>query len=176
MTSFSIKAPIHELIQKSLSNVVKNIFSPSKLGWLSTCFPKVINCMTTEKLINHTFAEQISDGDFDFLQSRLLQVEILDASLYVALSFDNNKIICSHFDSQSIEADVTLSIDTANAISLIQQEIDPDTLFFQRKLKINGDTELAHHVKNTIDTLDPEIIPSFVIKMIAEYKNRVLID
>lgn len=176
MTSFSIKVPIPELIHKSLSSVVKNIFSPSKLGWLSARFPKVINCMTTEKLINHAFAEQISDGDFDFLQSRLLQIEILDASLYVGLSFDNNKIICTHFDSQSIEADATLSIDTANAISLIQQEIDPDTLFFQRKLKINGDTELAHHVKNTIDTLDPEVIPSFVMKMVSEYKKRVLID
>jgi predicted lipid carrier protein YhbT len=57
----------------------------------------------------------------------------------------------------------------------VQQEVDPDTLFFQRKLKINGDTELAHHVKNTIDTLDPEVIPGFMLTLMEQYKLRAFV-
>ena len=153
---------------------VKKLVSPPAIGWVSTKVPSTINCIATQMIINHTFCEQIADGDFDFLQNRMLQIEILDAGLYVGLSFNQNKITCTHFDNTSIEADATLSIDTPNAISLIQQQVDPDTLFFQRKLKINGDTELAHNVKNTIDTLDPEVIPKLLMKFIVEYKERVL--
>jgi len=157
-----------------VSSFVKKLVSPPTIGWISTKVPSTINCIATQKIINHTFCEQITDGDFDFLQNRLLQIEILDAGLYVGLSFNQNRIICTHFDNTAIEADATLSIDTPNAISLIQQQVDPDTLFFQRKLKINGDTELAHNVKNTIDTLDPEVIPKLLMRFIVEYKERVL--
>jgi len=103
------------------------------------------------------------------------QVPDIEAGLFVGLSCSHNRIICNHFDSKACTSDATLSIDTLNAINLIQQEVDPDTLFFQRKLKINGDTELAHHVKNTIDTLDPEVIPAFMLTIMDKYKMRVLL-
>ncbi|HFB66513.1 MAG TPA: sterol-binding protein, partial [Aeromonadales bacterium] len=74
----------------------------------------------------------------------------------------------------SLESDVTLSIATEDAISLVQQEIDPDTLFFQRKLKISGDTDLAHHIKNTMDTLDLNSLPGVLMKLMAFYKENIL--
>ena len=104
----------------------------------------------------------------------MLQIEILDANLFVGLTYVQNKVICNHFASDAIESDVKLSVDTLNAIKLIQQEVDPDTLFFRRKLKISGDTELAHHVKNTIDTLNPDLIPPMFMKLLAEYRARFL--
>jgi len=172
MSILSLTSTAH----KSVGSFVKNLIKPQNLGWISTKFPETFNCITTQKIINKTFSEQIADGDFDFLQGRLLQIEILDANLYVGLSFNNNRIICTQFSNIATQADATLSIDTPNAISLVQQEIDPDTLFFQRKLKIKGDTELAHHVKNTIDTLDPEVIPNIIMKLVSEYKQRVLTE
>jgi len=172
MSLLSTPAKIHQ----SFGLKVKELVKPEKLAWVATKLPKTLNCLATQQIINTAFSEQIADGDFEFLQERTLQIEILDAKLYLVLSYNQNKIICSHFSDNQIDSDATLSIDTANAIKLIQQEVDPDTLFFQRKLKINGDTELAHHVKNTIDTLDPEVIPSFVMKLITEYKQKVLTD
>lgn len=161
-------------LQQSLEPVLAKFIKPKNLSRIATRLPDRLNNMVVEKLVNSTFAEQISEGDFDFLENRLLQVEIIDAGLFVGLSYDQNKIICKHFSRYSLQADVTLSIESSDAIQLVQQEVDPDTLFFQRKLKINGDTELAHHVKNTIDTLDPEVIPSFVLKLISNYRLRVL--
>ncbi len=166
--------PLATNTDKSLGSLLRSLVSPQKLGWMSTKMPETLNCIVTQKIINRTFSEQISDGDFNFLQNKLLQIEILDAGIYIGLSFNNNRIICTHFNNLSIQADATLSIDTPDAISLVKQEIDPDTLFFQRKLKINGDTELAHHVKNTIDTLDPEVIPDILLKLVSEYKIRIL--
>ena len=36
---------------------------------------------------------------------------------------------------------------------------DPDTLFFQRRLSIEGDTELGLEVKNLMDNIEFEQLP-----------------
>ncbi len=38
--------------------------------------------------------------------------------------------------------------------ALAAREADPDTLFFNRRLVVQGDTEIALLVKNTLDTID----------------------
>lgn len=161
-------------LQQRLEPLLVKLVKPQTLSRFVTRLPHRLNSLVVEKLVNSAFAEQIGDGDFDFLEGRLLQVEIIDAGLFVGLSYEKNKLTCKHFSRNSHQADVTLSIESSHAIQLIKQEVDPDTLFFQRNLKINGDTELAHRVKNTIDTLDPEVIPSFVLKLVSNYKLRVL--
>ncbi len=151
-----------------------DLFKPKQLTKIAKSLPFKLNAILIEKIANKVLFEQIKQADFDFLQNKTLQVTILDADLKLGLSFKNNKITCIHFSEQAFPADVTLAVNTSDAISLIKQEVDPDTLFFQRKLKIQGDTELAHHIKNTIDTLDPNVIPNFILKLISEYKARVL--
>ncbi|MGO2436765.1 MAG: ubiquinone anaerobic biosynthesis accessory factor UbiT, partial [Serratia proteamaculans] len=37
---------------------------------------------------------------------------------------------------------------------------DPDTLFFQRRLQIEGDTELGLYVKNLMDAIELEAMPA----------------
>lgn len=160
----------------TVGSLVSKLLSPEKLSWVATKLPMKLNCLVIGQVINSVFAEQIAEGDFDFLEDQQLQIEVLDADLFVAISFSENKIQCTHFASHATESDASLSIDTGNAIKLIQQEIDPDTLFFHRKLKISGDTELAHQVKNTIDTIDPEVIPGLLMRLISEYKQRILGD
>ncbi len=168
-------AAVTSHLQQTLDPVVSRFIKPRILSSIATRMPRKLNYIVVEKLLNNAFAEQIGEGDFEFLEGRVLQVEIIDANLFIGLSFNHNKIICNHFNNLACTSDATLSIDTLNAINLVQQEVDPDTLFFQRKLKINGDTELAHHVKNTIDTLDPEVIPGFMLKLMEQYKLRAFV-
>ncbi len=160
--------------ESKLTLLISKLISPARLVKIATKMPLIVNQRVIDKLLNQLFFEQIQDGDFDFLSQRQLQVEVIDAKLFVGLSFNNGKIGCHHFSAESINADATLSINSFDAILLAEQQVDPDTLFFQRKLKIRGDTELAHHVKNTIDTLDPDVVPKFLVKLIGFYKQYVL--
>ncbi len=161
-------------IQQTLNPVLEKFVQPQILSRLATGLPRRLNFAIVQKILNTAFAEQLAEGDFNFLSGRRLQIEIIDAGLFIGLGHSQNKLSCLHFDHHACQSDVTLSVDALNAISLIQQEVDPDTLFFQRKLKIKGDTELAHHVKNTIDTLDPETIPQVIMKTISLYRQQVL--
>ena len=157
----------HRLMPK-----LSSLLAPNNLGKLATKVPLRFNQKLVEFFLNKAFEEQIEDGDFEFLQGEELLIEFIDAKIFVGISFADNQLVCSYFDSVAINSTATLSINTYDAIQLIEQEIDPDTLFFQRKLKIRGNTELAHQAKNTIDTLDQSKIPSFIIKLANFYKNK----
>lgn len=163
------------VIQKNqLESLLIKIAAPLNLGHFVNMMPQVFNKMLVEKILNEAFSEQIIDGDFDFLFQNTIQLEITDANIFIALNFDNNKLRCVHFNNFSIESEASLSIESINAIRLIQQEIDPDTLFFQRQLTIEGNTELAHQMKNSIDTFNPDLIPTVVMKLLSEYLEKVL--
>ena len=162
-------------LKQTVEPALIRLVTPENLAQIAINLPSRLNFFVVQELLNRTFDEQISDGDFSFLEGRRLQIKVLDAELFVVLSYCNHKIVCLHLSSYPIESDVILSIATEDAIGLIQQQLDPDTLFFQRKLKISGDTDLAHQVKNTIDTLDPENIPQWVLKIISKYNQKVFV-
>ena len=53
--------------------------------------------------------------------------------------------------------------DRANDLILIAaRKEDPDTLFFQRRLRIEGDTELGLNVKNLMDSIDLDTMPALL--------------
>jgi predicted lipid carrier protein YhbT len=49
---------------------------------------------------------------------------------------------------------VVIGAGARDFLRLANREADPDTLFFDRKLSIEGDTELGLLLKNTLDTID----------------------
>jgi len=169
----SIPVPVKQFNHRIEGFVTKSL-SPSIISSIVTKLPLSFNGKLIEFACKHIFEEQLEEGEFDFLKDKNIAVHLIDAKLTIGLGFDGRKLTCNHFDSESFEADAQLSIDVSDAIALIKQEIDPDTLFFQRKLKISGDTELAHHVKNTIDTIDPEKVPTPLLKAIDLYRSKVL--
>ncbi|MES2300385.1 MAG: SCP2 sterol-binding domain-containing protein [Pseudomonadota bacterium] len=54
----------------------------------------------------------------------------------------------------SVDPDLTIAASAADFWLLAQRREDPDTLFFNRRLVMEGDTELGLMVKNTLDGID----------------------
>ena len=52
------------------------------------------------------------------------------------------------------ELDLTLSASAYDFVLLARRQEDPDTLFFSRRLSMEGDTELGLLVKNTMDAIE----------------------
>ncbi|MNT73963.1 SCP-2 sterol transfer family protein [compost metagenome] len=61
--------------------------------------------------------------------------------------------------AETAKADVTIRGNWREFLLLASRQEDPDTLFFRRRLVIEGDTELGLTLKNLIDSLDPEVLP-----------------
>lgn len=118
-----------------------------------------------ERVLKHLMAEQIEMGDFDFLQDRWLQISITDMGLNFFLSFKDDRLILGNDISQ---ADVIFSGDSKEFILLASRSEDPDTLFFQRRLMIEGDTELGLYIKNSIDGIDFDNWPSWLNQLVQK--------
>ena len=111
--------------------------------------------------LKSVFKEALEDGDFEFLQDKWLKISITDLGLDWWLSYDQDQLIMAS-PNQMVAEDVSFSATGDDLILIAGRKQDPDTLFFQRRLKIEGDTELGLEVKNLIDAIDLDQLPSSI--------------
>jgi Putative lipid carrier protein len=110
-------------------------------------------------ILQRIFKEALSDGDFDFLESRFLKVSVDDLQLSCFISLQQGKLLVQeHCDV----CDVSFAAGLNDLILIAGRKEDPDSLFFQRRLRIEGDTELGLEVKNLIDSLDLDELPKII--------------
>lgn len=106
--------------------------------------------------LERLFRDSVADGDLDFLAGRCLAIEIEDAGWRWPVSLHDG---CLAVRDRGYPADVTIRGQSPAFLAIAGRFEDPDTLFFQRRLIIEGDTELGLGVKNFLDGLDEERFP-----------------
>ncbi|ELR66157.1 Putative lipid carrier protein [Photobacterium marinum] len=122
------------------------------------------------------FKEALEDGDFEFLEDRWLKVEVRDLGLRWHISYQDEKLVVSEHVEQE---DVSFSGDCNDLVLIAARKEDPDTLFFQRRLRIEGDTELGLEVKNLMDSIDLDSLPApvkFVLEQSADFIQKGMQD
>lgn len=122
------------------------------------CIPNVIQHNALLTLLNTIFKESITDGDFNFLNNKWLKISIDDLGLTWHISYSHNQLIMPP-NNYNPTVDVSFTANGDDLLLIAARKEDPDTLFFQRRLKISGETELGLEVKNLIDSIDIEQLP-----------------
>lgn len=90
------------------------------------------------------------------LEGRALRIEVSDAGLCFDYTWRSHAFRAS--DHADRTPDLTIRANAWDFHQLIQRDEDPDTLFFSRRLVMEGDTELGLLVKNTLDSLDMDVL------------------
>ena len=143
---------------------------PKVLALPTSLVPFSIQQKLLLQLLEHVFCEAIEDGDLEFLQGKWLKVAVTDLQLTWYLSFENNRLVIA----ENCESEDVVFSGSANEFILIAgRKEDPDTLFFQRRLSIQGDTELGLEIKNLLDNIDFDNLPSFAQKALDHFSNFV---
>lgn len=117
--------------------------------------PFALKQRALEQMLAWQFRQALEEGELDFLEGRWLQIDVPDLGLQWFTSVEDNKLIVR----QSAQADVTFRADSHYLLMIAARKQDPDTLFFQRHLIIEGDTELGLYVKNLMDAIDLDTMP-----------------
>lgn len=115
------------------------------------------------RLLNQHLAQTLADGDFDFLEGRCLAVYVIDFSLTQKISLHAGRFVSA---TGAASSDVTIAANSADLLALLNGNEDPDTLFFQRRLQISGDTELGLTAKNRLDAFDKQQLPAWMRRSI----------
>lgn len=108
-----------------------------------------------ERVAARVFAEPLHEGAFDLLQGHWLRLQVADLGLAWHVTCEGRQLKLA----ADGKVDVTIRGNWREFLLLASRQEDPDTLFFRRRLVIEGDTELGLAVKNLLDALDPEQLP-----------------
>ncbi|MDN6115172.1 MAG: SCP2 domain-containing protein [Enterobacterales bacterium] len=130
--------------------------------------PFALQRQVLEQLLGWQFRQALEDDELEFLEDRWLKVEVRELGLQWFVTVNQGKLQVS----QHQEADVSFSADANDLILIAARKEDPDTLFFQRRLRIEGDTELGLYVKNLMDAIDLDAMPKplrFGLLQLAEF-------
>ncbi|MCG6201564.1 ubiquinone anaerobic biosynthesis accessory factor UbiT [Psychromonas antarctica] len=144
--------------------------APKVLAFPSALLPFFVQKKMLADLLGKVFSDAIEEGDLVFLQDKWLKIEITDLKLTWFLSYASDKLI---IEEQCEHSDVTFSAAVNELILIAGRKEDPDTLFFQRRLSIQGDTELGLEIKNLIDNIDFDTLPASITKLIEHFSTFI---
>lgn len=134
---------------------------PKPMGKLLSLLPAYPGSLLFVTALNLALIKNLPDDVRASLNDKKLRITISDAQL----SFDFKWMQKSFTACRNMgEADLTISASAHDFLLLAQRQEDPDTLFFSRRLSMEGDTELGLLVKNTIDAIE---LPVFHLAQIS---------
>ena len=126
--------------------------------------------------LNLVLARHLHPDTLHRLEGRSLCIHVADAGLRFDYTWRGRAFRASR--PQAAEPDLTFRADAWDFHCLLQRKEDPDTLFFSRRLVIEGDTELGLMVKNTLDSIDLSAFqPRAVLRdALAAVRERMVVS
>lgn len=94
----------------------------------------------------------LPDDSLALLENRSFLIDVLDTGSRAAFTYRNG--LFRPLFSVPETADLAFRANLSAFLQLAARQEDPDTLFFNRTLSIEGDTELGLIVKNMLDAVE----------------------
>ncbi|HEY1843863.1 MAG TPA: SCP2 domain-containing protein [Buttiauxella sp.] len=141
------------MLDKLRSRLVQ--IGPSLLRTPVKLTPFALKRQVIEQVLAWQFRQALEDDELAFLEGRWLSIEVRDLGLKWFTSVQDNKLVVR----EDAPADVSFSAQANDLLMIAARKQDPDTLFFQRRLVIEGDTELGLYVKNLMDAIELDAMP-----------------
>ncbi len=114
--------------------------------------PETVHSRVMATVLNHLLRGQAIEQRLPDLEGKRVDIEISDAPCTLRLQVSGSKIhACSQ---KSSICDVRIRGTLADYWKLATRSEDPDTLFFARRLCLEGDTETGLYIKNLLDALE----------------------
>lgn len=144
-------------------------FGPSLMSVPVKLAPFALKRQVLEQVLSWQFRQALAEGELEFLEGRWLSIHVRDIGLLWYTSVVDGRLVVS----QQADADVSFSADASDLLMIAARKQDPDTLFFQRRLVIEGDTELGLYVKNLMDAIELEQMPKALRVMLLHLADFV---
>jgi len=112
--------------------------------------PDSLHSEIVARACNHLMRGQGLEDRLKDLEGKSLCIQVTDIPFTLGFTIINSRLHRSHSDHW----DSRISGELADFWLLASRAEDPDTLFFNRRLNIEGNTEVSLTIKNLLDALD----------------------
>ena len=122
--------------------------------------------------LNHMLRRGLLPADMNKFAGRHFQLDVLDLGISIRFSANRQQFTSEDYPGKP---DLRLAANSIDYLHMILREEDPDTLFFNRKLQIEGDTALGLTTKNLLDCVDwrwQRVLPAPLTDWLQNRKHR----
>lgn len=130
---------------------MKLFFIPKPVSIVLSLLPQYPHSLIFTRAINLALKGKLHDEVWFPLHGKQVCIRVRDAGIAFHFTLGTKGLVARHAVSQP---DLTISAGAQDFILLALRKEDPDTLFFSRRLVMEGDTELGLLVKNTLDAME----------------------
>ncbi len=124
---------------------------PKPMGDLLSRLPAYPGSLLFVTALNLVLAKRLTPDTTPFLLDKKMRLRVTDAQWTFDFAWSHGRFTACQNKGA---ADLTISASAHDFVLLARRQEDPDTLFFSRRLSMEGDTELGLLVKNTIDAIE----------------------
>jgi len=127
---------------------------PRRAAPLLRLVPRSFQARLLEQAMASVFEACASDGSLDFMDGRRLGIEIVDLGLRWVVERGEGRVRVTDAPPEACVRGTAVDM-----LLLAGRLEDADTLFFQRRLTLTGDTELGLTARNLLERLPWESVP-----------------
>ncbi|MBJ7312237.1 SCP2 domain-containing protein [Rugamonas sp. CCM 8940] len=128
---------------------------PAALAAVLSKLPAYPGSLLFVGALNLALRRHLPDDVRQSLQGKRMRISVRDAGLAFDFSWDGDRFCACQ---RGAAVDLVVGASARDFLALARREEDPDTLFFCRRLSMEGDTELGLLVKNTLDAIDAPLL------------------
>ena len=127
---------------------------PRRFAPLLRAVPPSLRKRVIERAMAQALAQPLAEGALDFMAGRRLGIEVSDLGIGWVVELQVARLVVV-----DEPAEATVRGTATDLLLLAGRREDADTLFFQRRLVLTGDTELGLTARNVLDRLPWEQVP-----------------
>lgn len=124
---------------------------PRLVGSINARLPQLPPALGLVTALNLALGRILPRETLEPLTGKLICLRVTDGGLTLLFTLTQKGFRPA---VSTAKPDLMISARTRDFIALALREEDPDTLFFSRRLLMEGDTDLGLLVKNTLDAVD----------------------
>ena len=128
---------------------------PKLVGSVLSRLPAYPGSLMLVSGLNLALSKKLAPDVTQMLVGKKLRLCVTDTRWTFDFEWANNRFSACQNKG---EADLTISASAYDFMLLARRQEDPDTLFFSRRLSMEGDTELGLLVKNTLDAIELPVL------------------
>lgn len=134
---------------------------PAPLARLGDKLPQLPPTLALVSALNLALGRLIPREPLAMLKDKRFVIRVKDAGMTLRFAYNGRSF---HPVLAASPADLTITARARDFLALLLREEDADTLFFNRRLVMEGDTDLGLLVKNTLDGVE---LPRFDASRLA---------
>ena len=124
---------------------------PKPIAAVLERLPSFPGSLVLATALNALLAPQLPEDVKLLMSGRKFRIHVRDARVSFDFSWNGTRFTPL---TRQAQPDLTISASGPDFLRIARRQEDPDTLFFNRRLSMEGDTELGLVVKNTLDALE----------------------